>query len=321
MKCPECSSDNREGAKFCNECGHKLEVACPKCTNVNRPGSKFCDECGQDLAKPFTKTKPSKPPESYQISTDTEESLPLPKGERRQATIIFSDLSGYTAMNEKLDPEEVEEIMGQIKEGAVRIVESYGGIVNQFVGDEILALFGIPKAHEDDPLRAVKSALELHDMVRKISPKVKNRIGKPLTMHTGINTGLIVTNLRDDRDGLYGITGETVNTGARLKSQAEPDEVLVTSNTQKLIAPYFEMIKLEETKMKGKAEPTLPFRVIGVSKIHSRIEASEQKGFTTYTGRDRELSGFQLALAVARIPAQPGSKKNHGSAGKMSVLW
>jgi hypothetical protein len=209
MKCPECSSGNREEAKFCNECGHKLELVCPKCTNFNRPGSKFCDECGQDLSKPFTATKSPEPPEPSQALSETADSMSPPKGERRQATIVFSDLSGYTSMNEKLDPEEVEGIMSRIKERAVSIVESYGGIVNQFVGDEILALFGIPTAHEDDPLRAVKFAFELHEMVRMMSPKVEDRIGKPLTMHTGINTGLIVTNLRDDRDGLYGITGET----------------------------------------------------------------------------------------------------------------
>ena len=116
-------------------------------------------------------------------------------------------------MNERLDPEEVEAVMRRIKEHAVEIVERHGGIVNQFVGDEILALYGITEAHEDDPLRAVQSAVELHDVVRALSPEVENRIGQPLRMHTGIHTGLIVTNLRDTRDGLYGITGGTVITG------------------------------------------------------------------------------------------------------------
>jgi class 3 adenylate cyclase len=199
-------------------------------------------------------------------------------------------------MNEQLDPEEVAGIMSRIKEEAVRIVESYGGSVNQFVGDEILALFGIPTAHEDDPLRAVKAALELHEMVRHTSPEVEGRIGKPLRMHTGINTGLIVTHLRDDRDGLFGITGKTVNTGARLRSQAGSDVILVGPETQKWIAPYFETVALEEIRMKGKPEPTIPFRVIRESKIHSRFEASELKGFTTYTGRDQELVTLYACL-------------------------
>ncbi len=299
MKCPKCLSENREEAKFCNECGHKLELACPKCRNTNRPGSKFCNECGHDLSKPFASTKSPDPSKSFRKISKMTESPPSLEGERRQATIVFSDLSGYTAMNEKLDPEEVEEIMSRIKEESVNIVESYGGIVNQFVGDEILALFGIPTGYEDDPIRAVKAALELHKMVRQISPELEGRIGKPLMMHTGINTGLIVTNLRDDRDGLYGITGETVNTGARLKSQAESDDILVSPETKRLIAPYFETAALEEIRMKGRTEPTIPYRVMGESKIQTRFEAAEQKGFTAYTGRDQELAILHACLEKA----------------------
>jgi class 3 adenylate cyclase/tetratricopeptide (TPR) repeat protein len=322
MKCPKCQFDNRDGAKFCNECGHKLELACPKCRNSNQPGSKFCDECGYDLSKPFVPKKSLESSQRPDMHPDSSEPAVFPEGERRQATIVFSDLSGYTAMNEQLDPEEVEGIMGRIKEEAVRIVESYGGIVNQFVGDEVLALFGIPTAHENDHLRAVKSAFELHEMVRMMSPKVEDRIGKPLTMHTGINTGLIVTNLRDDRDGLYGITGETVNTGARLKSQAGSDEILVSSNTQKLIAPYFVTVKLEEIRMKGKTEPTIPFRVIEESKIHSRIEAAEQKGFTTYTGRDQELTTLHTCLEkVVRGQGQFATVVGEAGAGKSRLHY
>ena len=299
MKCLKCLSENREGARFCNGCGHKLELVCPKCRNSNRPESKFCDACGHDLSKPFTSTKIPEPSKSFQKISEAAEFAPLLEGERRQATILFSDLSGYTEMNEQLDPEEVEEIMSRIKEESVHIVESYGGIVNQFVGDEILALFGIPTGYEDDPIRAVKAALELHKMVRQISPGIEGRTGKPLMMHTGINTGLIVTNLRDDRDGLYGITGETVNTGARLKSQAESDDILVSPETKRLIAPYFETIALEEIRMKGKTGPTIPYRVIGESKIQTRFEAAEQKGFTTYTGRDQELAILRTCLEKA----------------------
>src|SRR5690348_18277078 len=103
-------------------------------------------------------------------------------------------------MNEHLDPEEVEGVMRRIKESAVEIVECHGGIVNQFVGDEVLALYGIAEAHEDDPLRAVQSAIELHALARELSPEVERRIEQQLRMHTGIHTGLIVTNLRDTRD-------------------------------------------------------------------------------------------------------------------------
>jgi predicted ATPase/class 3 adenylate cyclase len=298
MKCPKCQFDNAKDAKFCNECGSRLELGCPKCGRTNRAGSKFCNQCGHDLSKPFSPTEPEILQQSHTLS-QTPEAAPLPEGERRQATILFSDLSGYTSMNERLDPEQVETFMRRIKKEAIRIVESHDGIVNQFVGDEVLALFGIPTAHEDDPIRAIKAALKLHKIVREVSPEVENRLGEPVRMHTGIHTGLIVTNLRDDRDGIFGITGDTVNIGARLKSHAETDEILISQRTQQLIGPYFETEVFREIKLKGKSKPMIPYRVIGESKIHSRFEASEKKGFTAYAGRIQELATLHSCLEKA----------------------
>ena len=296
MECLKCQFDNPVGAKFCNECGSKLDIACPSCSNVNPAGSKFCNECGHDLSErdipeaatdstPLSQAEPTEP-----------EFRPVPEGERRQASVVFSDLSGYTSMNESLDPEEVEAIMSRIKQEAVRIVERHEGIVNQFVGDEVLALFGIPTAHEDDPVRAVKAAFEIHELARKISPEVEQRIGTRLCMHTGISTGLVVTHVRDIRDGSYGITGDTVNIGARLAAHSEADEILVSPETHGLIAPYFNTEAIEEITVKGKTQPTIPYRVTGESTVQTRFEASKQRGFTTFTGREQEFSTLYSSL-------------------------
>ena len=273
MKCRNCRFENPVGAKYCNECGNKLELACPQCDQVNPPGSKFCNECGHDLAQPAASGESSQLSQQSYLSDVPPDSTPMSEGERRQATIVFSDLSGYTSMNERLDPEEVEAIMSHIKKEAVRIVESHEGTVNQFVGDEILALFGIPSAHEDDPVRAVKAASEIHDLVRQISPEVEKRIDTKLRMHTGISTGLIVAHIRDIRDGSYGITGDTVNIGARLAAHAEADEILVGPETYKLIAPYFETRALQKVTVKGKTIPIIPYRVIGESGVQTRFDA------------------------------------------------
>ena len=296
MQCPNCRTDNPEAAKFCNECGNKLEFACPQCGNVNPSGSKYCNECGNKLAQPSSPSESSQPLQQPEAPSALPEAAPLPEGERRQTTIVFSDLSGYTSMNERLDPEEVEAVMSRIKKEAVKIVERHEGIVNQFVGDEVLALFGIPTAHEDDPVRAVKAAFEIHELVRTISPEVEVRARTRLRMHTGISDGLVVTRVRDMRDGSYGITGDTVNVGARLASLAEVDEILVSPETRSLIAPYFKIKALDSVTFRGKTKPLTPYRVLEESAVQTRFEAAKFQGFTAFTGREHELTALYSCL-------------------------
>ncbi|MCZ6750037.1 MAG: AAA family ATPase, partial [SAR324 cluster bacterium] len=221
------------------------------------------------------------------------------EGERRQATVLFSDLSGFTAMTEQLDPEEVQGLMRRLKNRAVEIVEAHGGIVSQFVGDEVLALFGIPSAHEDDPVRAVRAAQGLHDLAREMSPEVEDKIGRALAMHTGIDTGLVVTSTADDRDGRIGVTGDTVNTAARLKALAEEDRILLSPATARLVGDFFETEALESAELKGKAAPVTPHRVVGETLARTRFEAAQQRGFTPYVGRERELSQMRRCLENA----------------------
>ncbi|MFZ1202310.1 MAG: AAA family ATPase, partial [Desulfobacterales bacterium] len=220
----------------------------------------------------------------------------LGKGERRQITTVFSDLSGYTSLNERLDPEEVEVIMSRIKKEAAGIVERLEGIVNQYVGDEVLALFGVPFAHEDDPVRAVRAALDIHRMVRRISLEVEARTRTELRMHTGISTGLIVTQMQDTREGSYGITGDTVNIGARLASHAETDQILVDPATYQLVAPYFETKALKPVTVAGKSKSLIPHLVTGQSAVQTRFEASRLRGFTSFTGREHELTTLYSCL-------------------------
>ena len=282
MECPSCQHENREEARFCEQCATELQRHCQECGHSVSATAKFCEACSHDLSQPVAPSESaptSEPPPPF----------PIPEGERRQATVLFSDLSGYTAMNEKLDPEEVEGVMSRIKAEAVKIVESHGGIVSQFVGDEVLALFGIPTAHEDDPRRAVKSAIELHDMVRGISPEVEEKIGHRLSMHTGINTGLIVTSTRDDRDGRVGVTGDTVNTGARLKALAGDDNILISPETRRRVAPFFELEALPPEALKGKDAALTPYRIVGETAVETRFEASQRRGLSRYVGREREL--------------------------------
>lgn len=273
-----------------------MEIECDKCGKANPPASKFCNQCGKPFSNPSAarEIKGAFRP-SQQLQTKPEPEA-LGKGERRQITTVFSDLSGYTSLNERLDPEEVETIMSRIKKEAARIVEGLEGIVNQYVGDEVLALFGVPFAHEDDPVRAVRAAMDIHRMVRRISLEVEARTRTKLRMHTGISTGLIVTQMQDTREGSYGITGDTVNIGARLASHAETDQILVDSATYQLVAPYFETKALKPVTVAGKTKSLIPHLVTGQSAVQTRFEASRLRGFTSFTGREHELTTLYSSL-------------------------
>jgi class 3 adenylate cyclase len=205
MKCPKCRFENREGAKFCKKCGTGFELKCPWCDSPYQEDSSFCDECGQDLRE---------------IAV-LKGAIPESEGERKCVTVLFSDLSGYTALSENLDPEEVKEVMSRIFGEVAQVVAKYEGFIEKFVGDAVMALFGVPKAHEDDPVRAIRAAREIHDRVESISPEIEERIGQHLSMHTGINTGLVVTGEIDIEKGTHGVAGDTVNLASRLQGLAK----------------------------------------------------------------------------------------------------
>jgi class 3 adenylate cyclase/tetratricopeptide (TPR) repeat protein len=257
MRCPKCNRENAPGARFCAQCGARLEAACPACGAAVGAEQKFCSACGHALRAPIAKSPEAAAPRDREPAAEAEDA------ERRYATIAFSDLSGYTALNERLDPEEVEEIMRRIKREATSIIERNGGTVNQFVGDEVMALFGVPLARRDDPKRAVRAALALHQAVRGIAAEVESRTGGRLTMHTGINTGLVVARRTESHAGRFTLTGDTVNTASRLLKLAGPDEVVVSAETWRQVRDSFEGLADAPIEVKGKQLPIVPYRILG----------------------------------------------------------
>ena len=246
MKCPKCQTENPEEWKFCRECGENLLLVCPRCEHKNLPGDKFCGECGIKLE------------ETVEEKIET----PQSEGERKHVTVLFSDMSGYTAMSERLDPEDVKEITSRIFDEISKVIDKYGGFVEKFVGDAVMALFGVPKAHEDDPVRAIKAAIEIHKLVENTSPQLEDKIGQPLSMHSGINTGLVVTGEVKLDQGTHGLTGDAINTASRLQGLAKADEILVGYEIYRQTEGYFDFEELEPTKVKGKAEPISVYRML-----------------------------------------------------------
>lgn len=262
------------------------ETTCPSCGRPAPLENAFCGACGTQL--------------TGLVPTGTGwSSGDLLRGERRQATVALSDLCGYTAMTESCDPEVVALIMRSIKTEAVRIVEAHGGIVNQFVGDQIVALFGIPTARGDDARRATAAALEVHAFVRQLAPQVEAGIGEALRMHTGIQSGLVVADLRDRLSGVYGLTGDTINTAARLLALADPDQILVGDGTLVQTDQYFETTSAGIHTVKGKAHGIGAHVVIGPRAGVGGFEAARARGLTPWTGRARELELLNDSLAGA----------------------
>ena len=278
MKCPKCQFDNPEGIDFCGKCGTKLERICPSCNFVNPLEFRFCGKCGHQLEESVTR----------KIEPAIEE-------ERKQVTVLFSDLSGYTAMSERLDPEEVKKIMSQIFGEITSAVSKYDGTIQKFIGDAVVAFFGVPKVHEDDPVRAIRTAREIHELVDAISPQFESRVGKRLAMHTGINTGLVVTGEVTTGKGILGVTGDTVNLASRLSTLAKPGEILVGQDTYRQAGGLFNFESLEPAIVKGKAEPVQVYRVAGIKEKQGRSVGVD----SPLVGREKEMD--LLSLQVLRL--------------------
>ena len=316
MKCSKCQFENREEVKFCEECGAKFELQCPAC-KANIPFScKFCGECGYALkpAKDFSDQISETDGQAYLSSAEISLSDVAPiVGERKHVTALFSDLIGYTTISERLDPEDVKDITIRIFDEISKIVTKYDGFIEKFAGDAVMALFGAKKAHEDDPIRAIHAAREIHKVISSLSPKFKEIIEQPLVMHTGINTGLVVTGDVNLAKGTHGVAGDTINVAARLSALGNAGEILVGQDTFYQAEGYFDFKELEPASLKGKSAPVRIYRVLA-QKEHP-IKIHRLRGFKAeLIGRPVEMK--QLADAARKLKEGTGAVFSiYGNAG------
>jgi class 3 adenylate cyclase len=217
-------------------------------------------------------------------------------GERKQVTVLFSDLTGYTTLSERLDPEETREIMGRIFGRAAEIVARYEGRIEKFIGDAVMAIFGTPEAHEDDPVRAVAAALELHQAVAGMAPDIEARTGAAVALHSGVNTGMVVTGELRFGAGSAGPVGDTINTAARLMGLAPTGEIWIGPLTRRLTAGRVETEDLGEQQLKGKADALAAARVLGLA----RETTSARSATTRFIGRQAELGALLAAVETVR---------------------
>ena len=267
MTCANCGTDNREGRKFCSECGTSLASGCPACGAANEPGEKFCGECGATLASTSTGVPPAA----------------APAAERRLVSVLFADLVGFTTLSESRDPEEVRELLSRYFDTCRRLIELYGGTVEKFIGDAVMAVWGTPTATEDDAERAVRAALDLVAAVSALG----DEIGAPeLAARAGVLTGEAAVTIGAEGQGM--VAGDLVNTAARIQSAANPGSVLVGDSTRRAseLTVVYEDAGVHE--LKGKEEAAQLFRALRVAS--GRRGALKSTGLEPpFVGRDREL--------------------------------
>ncbi len=243
MTCSSCGRENDAGLKFCNECGSPLQAGCPNCGASNKPGAKFCGECGTVLAS-------SGGPVGITAASAATQSV----AERRLVTILFADLVGFTPFAEERDAEDVRDTLSRYFDLCSDVIKRYGGTIEKFIGDAVMAVWGAPTAHEDDAERAVRAALELVDAVTAIAPGVQARVG--------LLTGEAAVTLGATNQGM--VAGDMVNTAARLQSVAPPGTVLVGEATYRAAGNAIQFEEAGAQTLKGKESPVPAWRALRV---------------------------------------------------------
>lgn len=317
MKCSRCGHENPEGSKFCAQCGNQLARVCPVCSTPARPDDKFCSNCGNKLTQD-TSEAPERdhtryaPEEMLDKITEARSGRAM-QGERRTVTMLFADIKGSTAVAETLDPEDWADIINGAFEHLIAPVYRYEGTLARLQGDAVLAFFGAPIAHEDDPIRAVRAGL---DIVRRLEPykaEMAERWNIPIDVRVGINTGLVVVGaVGSDLKVEYTALGDAVNVAARMEQTAEPGTVRVTGETWDLVSDHFEGEELGLIEVKGKAEPVPAVRVISYQ--GSVPEAPQEQPLIGRSGEIADLENLRDRLAegagwIASVMGEAGVGK------------
>lgn len=303
MKCPRCQAQNREGVRFCEQCGNRLMVTCPSCGGEISVDKKFCGSCGVPVALPppsqFVRPETYTPKHLVEKILTTKSAL---EGERKQVTVLFADVSGFTAISERLDPEEIHGLMTRVFELMLAEVHRYEGTVNQFLGDGIMALFGAPIAHEDHAQQAVHAAIGIRKALQGYQEELQQTRGINFQVRQGLNTGLVVVgSIGSDLRMDYTAVGDTTNVAARLLHAADPGRIVISEATFRLIAGYFYTRPLGALPIKGKAEPVRAWEVISASLPRTRLEVEVERGLTPFVGRGLELQVLLECFAKATV--------------------
>ena len=303
MQCPRCHQQNRQGRRFCSECGASLALACPSCGFSNEPAEKFCGGCGQPLGSAQSPAARSTSPESYTPKHLAEKILiskSALEGERKQVTVLFADMKGSMELLADRDPEEARKLLDPALEHMMAAVHHYEGTVNQVMGDGIMALFGAPLAHEDHAVRACYAALRMQDLVKRYAEDVRRSHGINVQIRVGLNSGeVVVRAIGSDLHMDYTAVGQTTHLAARMEQLASPGSILLTPATLNLVEDYVAVNGLGPVPVKGLAEAVEVYEVTGAGPARTRLQASARRGLTRFVGRDAEVEQLRRVQQLA----------------------
>ena len=329
MTCPRCGGESRPGAVFCSDCGANLGGACPACGAPRRGAGRFCETCGAPLgaaaaladAPPrFAARRGYTPPHLAERALSSRSAL---EGERKQITVLFADIKSSMELLADRDPEEARRLLDPVLVIMMEAVHAYEGIVNQVLGDGIMALFGAPLALEDHALRAGYAALRMRDELVRHGEETLRRHGVPLQIRIGLNSGdVLVRSIGSDLDMDYSAIGQTTHLAARLEQLATPGTALCSAATLRLAEGFFQSRALGPVPIRGLAEPVEVYELVGVTLAQQRFHAAAARGLTRFVGRRQEYD--TIAEALRRAGAGHGqlvALVGEPGVGKSRLVW
>jgi class 3 adenylate cyclase/tetratricopeptide (TPR) repeat protein len=324
MQCSRCGHESSAGAKFCGQCGARLEAVCAACGTVNPLANKFCQECGKRLGEPGSADTRFTSPDAYTPGHLARKILTarafLP-GERKKVTVLFADLKGSLELMADRDPEDARALLDDVIERLMEAVHRFEGTVNQVMGDGIMALFGAPVAHEDHAVRACYAALRMHRSVAQHAEELRRQQGIDLQIRVGINSGdVVVRSIGSDLNLEYTAVGQTTHLAARMEQLARPGTTLITDATRRLADRYVEVTSHGPVPIKGLKTPVEVFELRGATPA-SRLQAAPS-ALTRFLGRDEELRRLDMLLDQASLGrGQAVGVAGEAGVGKSRLMW
>jgi class 3 adenylate cyclase/tetratricopeptide (TPR) repeat protein len=308
VTCPNCGTEGRPGAKFCAECAAPLAATCPSCRTVNVAGAKFCSECATPLV---AGVQPAAGASAGAVARPTGQRAET-VAERRLVSVLFADLVGFTPFAAARDAEEVRDTLTRYFELANDVIGQYGGTVEKFIGDAVMAVWGAPVAQEDDAERAVRAALDLVDAVHTLGAGIQAR--------AGVLTGEAAVTIGATNQGM--VAGDIVNTASRLQSAARPGTVLVGESTERSASGAIVFEDAGDHELKGKDGPVHAWRAVRVVAQRGGRNRSDTLE-APFVGRDEELRQLKDLFQATSRERRPRlvSVIGPGGIGKSRLAW